>query len=155
MARTVNSDRKPATKNAQNGHPSLPLFATALEFNLGIARSVLDSSVAAMRGYFQYAAQAQQTSAETVNDLSNVFRAAVDQAQYATTFPELLAGYRALTAGEIMRAAENYSAFLIRLSDVEAKLVQQAQAAAATRSIGFLEGFAPQRRGTRMPLPGN
>ena len=155
MARKVKSDRKAATRNDQNGHPSLPLFAEALEFNLGIARSFLDSSVSAMRGYFQYAAQAQQTSAETVNDLSNVFRAAVDQAEYATNFPELLAGYRALTAGELMRAAENYSAFFIRLSDVEASLMQQARAAATTRSIAFLEGFAPRQRGTNMPLPGH
>ena len=153
MARTVNSNRKARTRNAQNGHPGLPPFSTALEFNLGIARSVLDSLVAAMRGYFQYATQAQQISAETVNDLSNVLKAAVDQAEYATNFPELLAGYRALTAGELMRAAENFNAFFIRLSDVEASLMQQARAAAATRSIAFLEGFAPQKRGTRMSLP--
>ena len=153
MARTVNAGRTATTKNAANGHAGVSAFANALELNLGMARNVLDSSFAALHGCLQYVAQAQQASAETVKDLSNVLTAAVEEAEYATNFPEFLAGCRALTAGELMSAAQSYSSLLVRLSEVEARLIQQAHAAAASRSIAFLDECASQWRGTRTASP--
>ena len=139
-----------ARKNAANQLAGVAAFSNALNFNLAMARTALDTTFEAMRRYLQYAAQAQQAGAATVNDLSNVLTAAVDQAEYATSSPEFVGGCRALGEGQFMRAARNYCALLIRLSDFEKLLMQQAQAAAATRSMAFLQAFA--RNGNALAL---
>lgn len=105
------------------------------------------------QGCLQCAEQVQQASADTVKDLPNAVTAAVDQAQYATSLSECLEVYRALKAGQFLRAAQNYGSLFARLSVIEASLFQQAHAAAAARSSALIDSIASHARATGPVAP--
>ena len=146
MPRTANPTRAASSKESVKGKASVPV-ADALAFNVDMARNMFNSSLAAIQGWLECALEVQQVNSDTVKALANIVTVAVDQTEYATSLSELLDVQRALTAGQFMRAAQNYGTLVMRLSGVEARLVQRAQAAVAASSTDFFRGVDSQLKG--------
>jgi len=146
MPRTSNPARAASSKESIKGNAGVPVFADALAFNVDVARNMFNSSLAAMQGWLECAQEVQQVNCDTVKDLANVVTAAVDQTEHATSLSELLDVQRAVTAGQFMRAAQNYGTLVMRLSAVEERLIQRAQAAAAS-STDFFKDVDSQLKG--------
>lgn len=123
-----------------------PVLPNTFEFSMSVARAMFDSTLAAMQGSLRCAQQLQQTGIDTVNELSHLAAAAIDQAQYAGGLPEPVQAYRALATGNLLDAARNYNALVERMAGIEAGLMQQAHAAAATRSVEWLDDVASSLR---------
>jgi hypothetical protein len=146
MPRTANPTRAASSKKPVKSNAGAPVVADALAFNVDVARNMFNSSLAAMQGWLECALEVQKVHSDTVKDLANVVTAAVDQTEHATSLSELLEVQRTLTAGQFMRAAQNYGMLVMRLSAVELRLMQQAQAAAAS-STDFFRGVDSQLKG--------
>lgn len=147
MPRTANPTRAASSKESGKGKAAAPVVADALAFNVDMARNLFNSSLAAMQGWLECAQEVQQVNSDTVKDLVNVVTAAVDQTEHATSLSELLDVQRAVTAGQFMRAAQNYGTLVMRPSAVEARLIQRVQAAAAS-STDFFKGVDSQLKGS-------
>ena len=145
MTRIASSTRAASSKKPVKSNAGAPVVADALAFNVDVARNMFNSSLAAMQGWLDCALEVQKVHSDTVKDLANVVTAA-DQTEHATSLSELLELQRTVTAGQFMRAAQNYGMLVMRLSAVELRLIQRAQAAAAS-STDFFRGVDSQLKG--------
>jgi hypothetical protein len=128
-----------------------PFLPNTFESGVRVACAMLDSTLVAMQRSLRCAQQLQQTGIETFNDLSHLGAAAIEQAQYAGSLPEPMQAYRALTTGNFLDAAQNYGALVERMAGIEAGLMQQTQAVAATRSVEVLDDVASSVRSRASP----
>ena len=133
MARTARTPRTVHTVPSANGNAAAPALGDALKFNADVTRTMLDSSLAMLRGWLDCVEQIRRAHADVVHDFSNGVRLATNQAGHATNLSELLNVQRTIAGDQLIRASNHYGTLVAQLLGVQSRLMEEARSAAVAR----------------------